>query len=831
MRGLHSATDWLRSMGLEEERDEPGGLPSDDLELGSDSVQGIDWLRNVKPEDLPANLEAFDFDPSRAAGAPSAAEPDIDSLDVPDWLRSDEPAESGDVNDDAMPTWMQSTAQPPAPPPSRSDDPTVAGRGAPRPPLDSANNVSAPSNSGVPDWLVTDDAPAPPPTQPDTLSQWSIENDVPPLPSAPPADTDSIPDWLRSDDLPDIPDMPDAGAPPPMPPADTDSIPDWLREESNPALPASEPPASGDASIPDWLVGDEAPVAFRMPDDQPLSAVPPFPSPDTPDSPDDMPAWMRSADAPAAPDAPTAPASDDIPDWLQSDALGAVPSGDADAPAMPTLPPFPSPDSPDTPDTPDDMPAWMRPDAPDASVPPPPGADSPDSPDDTPAWMRPDPLAEGNDLPPWMRDEPDSPPMPDSSGDLPAWMRGDQQATPALPAATAPSDSGEPTDSGIVAGVDLPHWLREPEQPVAATASASDERVSWLSSLNLQNDEADVAIADDTARATFVLPRPSYTLTADQHESVRLLTSLAVNPFPASQPLPHESTPTFWQQYGTRILYGILALLILFGVLFAAPLNRLGVTTTAPNQANVAAVADVLQTLPAEAVVLVAYEWDARRISELALLEEATLANLIAQEAGFISMSTDPQGTILSFDMRDQLQAAGYQGGGIDYILLGYKPGQELALRLLANDFPSALRSDFAGRDATESLLAGDETGELRLRTLNDLGMLLIMADQPQDVQRWMEQVYPTLDAQAVPVVFLLPAEVTPVVRPYLEQPGVYYLSGKRDALALVNQSGAATADTALATTSDASLTMAIIAFVLLLGVGLLLNRQQHPKA
>jgi len=194
-----------------------------------------------------------------------------------------------------------------------------------------------------------------------------------------------------------------------------------------------------------------------------------------------------------------------------------------------------------------------------------------------------------------------------------------------------------------------------------------------------------------------------------------------------------------------------------------------------------------INSLTERDVVLIGYEWDARRISELKPLEQAVIGQLIQKHVKFVLVSTDAQGSLLLFDLRDDLKAASYKEGGEDYILLGYKPGGELALRSMANDFQAALRSDFQGSDATISALAGGVQTGRPLTTLNDFSMLLVLADDPGDVQSWVEQIYRMVPQK--PLAFLLPAEAEPIVEPYLQPPRdpqyapIYHLAGKQGAL------------------------------------------------
>jgi len=225
-----------------------------------------------------------------------------------------------------------------------------------------------------------------------------------------------------------------------------------------------------------------------------------------------------------------------------------------------------------------------------------------------------------------------------------------------------------------------------------------------------------------------------------------------------------------------------------------------------------------IDRLGARDIVLVGYEWDARRSGELRPLEQAVLGHLIQRKVKLVLVSTDPQGTLLLFDLRDGLARAGYKPNGEDYILLGYKPGAELALRSLAQDFQAALRSDFQGNDATVSALATEPaTGQPRLPRLSSFAMILVLGDEASDVQGWMEQVHRS--APQVPLGFLLPAETTPIVQPYLRQPGIFHLAGGQGALAyqgLRGDSGMPASQVAAAATQQrASILIYIVLFLI----------------
>jgi hypothetical protein len=309
---------------------------------------------------------------------------------------------------------------------------------------------------------------------------------------------------------------------------------------------------------------------------------------------------------------------------------------------------------------------------------------------------------------------------------------------------------------------------------------------------------------------------------AAQIEALALLERLAAEPFSEPTPLPAPAQPSMWRRVGIeRALYLALLIALIVGLVVPLPDSfGLAVPPSAPGADDLFA---QIEKLSENDVVLVGYEWDARRSSELRPLADAVLGHLIQRKVKLVLASTDPQGTLLLFDFRDQLQQAGYREGGEDYILLGYKPGAELALRLFAQDFGSVLRSDFQGNDATISALAtGSDPNAPRLSSLDDFSMMMVLADEAQDVQGWMEQVHRS--AKQVPLAFLLPAETTPVVQPYLSQPGIFHLAGKQGALAYQSLRGDSAVSAEQIARETTQQRLSILLFIALLLVGAVID-------
>jgi hypothetical protein len=358
---------------------------------------------------------------------------------------------------------------------------------------------------------------------------------------------------------------------------------------------------------------------------------------------------------------------------------------------------------------------------------------------------------------------------------------GEEAPALARTAVEAPTKPTADNDQGLLGGVDLPAWLRPVEtkpEPTPELTAADARSLDWLTRLGPAEEET-ASVGDTTTGPRLPLP-PGPVRSQAQLDSVALLERLGTTTFPDSKAAPQPVVPTLLQRLGTE---RVLHVLLLIGLLLVLTIPALSApfqaTTTVPDAQPLF---ERINQLTENDAVLVAYEWDARRINELRSVEQSVVQHVINRRVKVVSLSTDPQGSLLSYGLSDYLAAANYQPLGVDYLLLGYKPGGEFALRQIAQDFRSALVSDFDGIDRNIAPLA---TGELTGRPLDSIQsfrMFVVMADDPTDVQGWMEQVH--TQAPDIPMVFLLPAEAGPVIQPYTTNPNVFYLAGSQGALA-----------------------------------------------
>ena len=759
------ATDWLRSIGQDPDRkSEPISEP-----LSASDESGVpEWLRDLSADEVARAVEA-ELPDSQPRFDPQA----------PGWLADDgrmpdastvsanwarrEP--QADTASDDVPEWLRDVAER-----EGSEPPQLEQPDARQPEHEALTNLAG--GAEVPAWLR--DLGEPPEAEPpapahDASSDWlSAADEQPASPwDAPAIQDEDVPAWLRESEQ-----SPPPQAPAPRAARENDEVPAWLREsEQSPPPQAPAPRAAREKDeVPAWLRESEQ--------------SPPAPTAGEPDAP----TWLRDAIAERQGAASlSTPPDSDVPAWLMEEA--APPPA-----ALPLAPPpKPRPAS--------DLPAWLAAEAPAEELRQPSAPTSGDA-----------------GLPSWLRGVADEPPVaPPTARAEPPWR---------------PSPVAEEGESNsFLKGAELPSWLRVPA-PELPTESPEGQQLDWLRRLGSAEQEEEAE--PGASVAAIVRPqRLEYQRSPNQLEAIALLRSLTRSPYPAPVAAPALVPKTWLERIGLdRVLYALFALALVLGLLFpqlTAPFQT--VAPTAPGAAELGA---LLDGLGSEDVVLVAYEWAAQRSGELRPLEDAALRRLIANKTKLILVSTDMQGTLLAFDLREPLRAAGYNldpngqvFGGRDYVLLGYRPGGELALRSLAQDLRGELASDFEGRDATKGLLATNLDGTPRISGLQDLSLILVLADQPQDVQAWMEQIRSA--ARDVPIAFVLPEETQPVAQPYLRLPGVYHVSGQQGALALLAAQGLA--EPGVIARASGALWYAVLIFLVLLLLGALVATATRSRS
>jgi hypothetical protein len=234
---------------------------------------------------------------------------------------------------------------------------------------------------------------------------------------------------------------------------------------------------------------------------------------------------------------------------------------------------------------------------------------------------------------------------------------------------------------------------------------------------------------------------------------------------------------------------GLIYLLILASLLAVVIIKPPFGQTNAPTSPGVAAFYGAIESVPTNKPVLVVYDWDAGKSAEMSVLATAVMQHIMQRGLSFVTVSTVPQGPGFAQEITDALKNDGASNYGYEYgtnyLVLGYLPGSEAALRTLVDNFKRALPLDYVNSRPIDSyqLTAGGA-----LNKVEDFALIVDLAGSEADLRNWIEQIASRTN---VPVVAAVPQGLEPTARPYLGVPGAKLtalVSGAAGAYAYVHE-------------------------------------------
>ena len=159
--------------------------------------------------------------------------------------------------------------------------------------------------------------------------------------------------------------------------------------------------------------------------------------------------------------------------------------------------------------------------------------------------------------------------------------------------------------------------------------------------------------------------------------------------------------------------------------------------------------------------VLVGYEYGPTAAGELDGLADVLLRHLFARGARPIIVSSNPVAIVhaqnVLKDIRRSVQSAGLRlEADRDYYLLRYLTGGALGLRDLSQNFESIANVS----------AKGNLTG-LDLTSLDEMALMLLIAERADDIRNWAEQVAPATDVELVAATGYA---AQPLAEPYVSQ-------------------------------------------------------------
>lgn len=649
-------------------------------------------------------------------------------------------AQTGADEEDEVPDWLASiTGASPKQKEAEAETP-----GTRWVEMGGSDDFEKADDSETPSWLAGLQPTESQPNEKDELTgDWMRETSQPQESQPPeqiaPFDTSAgdTPDWLRqmaadaeakSEDL-------NAETPQDAPELPLDA-PDWLRGLGGTAEPAQNEESAGlsesgageseaslfSAEIPDWL---KSPA----PEERPLQ--------------DTTPPWLKNemqgskdSEPPSKPKQEAAPAQDDalgdLPDWLKAAAPQSSIFNHSEEQAEPES------------QAPSDTPDWTRTVA---------ATETPSSDEPAPAFesasaFTPDAEANGS--------------LEDLFTEMPDWLSAASDAPAPESAPPAAEDALTPSE--------LPSWvqaMRPVEHAPAQPSSTGDESLESRGALaGLQGVLPAVPGFAPTSK-----PKTYSNKLQASDEQLAHAETLEQLLAAEAAPVPIES---FSSLRTSRSLRWFLAFIMLGIVLFSLSLNTriFSMPVGVPGEVRDAMLA--AQSLPQNAPVLVAFDYEPSRAGEL----EAAAAPLLDQ----IILFSHPRLTLISTSQTGSMLAerfiAGpladhYKNSGFTYLNLGYLPGGQMGIRAFAQN-PAAISP------LDMYLQPVWETAPLEgIASLPQFAALILITDNADAARAWVEQTE-SLRGD-MPFLVVASSQAAPMIQPYHDSrqvdgmiPGLY---------------------------------------------------------
>ncbi len=700
------------------------------------------WLRDARDAARKTDEEGGESLQHAKQTSPASSE------DLLSGLRS----QTSDDEEDEVPDWLASITGTS----SKQKPPEAETFGTRWVELGGSDDFAQTDNSETPSWLAGLQQPDSLADEKDELAAgWTQETDQPSGFQAPeqmaPFDepvsdisAGGTPDWLRkmSADADSKSEDTSADTPQDAPELPIDA-PDWLRglggtaestqgresagfSESN----TSESEASfSSADMPDWL-------KVPAPEEKPLQ--------------DTTPPWLKNemqnpkaSEPPSEPRQESTGAQDDVlgdlPDWLKA----AAPQSSIFN--QPEEQPEPEPEAPS--DTPDWLKTFASSETPSLSEPDP--ASKTNTPFEAPPAFIPG--AESNEN------------LDDLFTEMPDWLSGTSDTpAPETPAPAASEDALKPSE--------LPAWVQA-MRPVESTpvqpSAAGDQTLESRGALaGLQGVLPAVpGFAPTSKPKTY-----SNKLQASDEQlgHAEILEQLLAA---ETSPVPIES---FSHLRASRSLRWFLAFIVLSIALFTTALNTriFSMPLGVPNEVRNAML--VSQSLPQNAPVLVAFDYEPSRAGEMEAAAVPLLDQIILfSHPRLTFISTSQTGSILAERFITGPLAEHYKNGGFTYLNLGYLPGGQMGIRAFAQNPPVASPLDI-------NLQPAWGTAPLEgVASFPQFAALILLTDNADAARVWVEQTESLRGS--MPFLVVSSSQAAPMIQPYHDSaqvngmiPGLY---------------------------------------------------------
>ena len=330
---------------------------------------------------------------------------------------------------------------------------------------------------------------------------------------------------------------------------------------------------------------------------------------------------------------------------------------------------------------------------------------------------------------PWLRpdfDQPDPPESGPSPLDDQPWLRADNEAQPTDPAPRPAPQRLVGGLQGLIEPIEIDQSLFRSEAATPTLSGLDDLPYETRRELR-QLFAADVPILEDPAQ-----------------ESQQ----------------PGQSGAQGRGLWRRNWIYGLLLAALLLGLWSAnAPAD-----SRPHSWPGVSAAYSAIDSLPADAVVLVNWAYDPSNAGEMDLAALPVIEHLVEKGARLLVVSQLPGGPATARRLMQVARSGASQAAlsrqlGDTLVEGGYLPGGVASLPLLGQAPAQSVPVDMQGRSV-------NNRAAMKALATDSPALLLILAARSEEVQRWIEQVQPLNDA---PIVAVTSAGVDPVIRPYVD--------------------------------------------------------------
>jgi hypothetical protein len=788
--------DWLRELDMAAAQSEGASpveptpeSPADKPETQEDTGAVPDWLARLTaaapegktpapPEETELGEPAWPEDVEPQGPVPEEGEsvqgpvPEAQE-ETPDWLLDLEASAEapGDLGEET-PDWLREL---------EGVEEGAPGE-VPEPSLESPEQ--APEE--IPDWLrelgATEEEPAPEPT-------------VAEAPPAPPAAETSeeafeepeeeLPDWLRqleaAQETPELPATQPAAETEPELPAEEGEpeVPEWLaslqREESfsletpGEEVPSDEYQAGEAAEEPDWLTelrstGEQD--AWRMEQEVVDAEEEAFP---------DWLAELRASQAATEMPAPELEFLEEIPESVEEEAeftLEEQPSAEPEAEIFEIEPPEAPPLEEAYPVAEEtgalDWLAEIEAAAELEEI-----SEEEAATEEMPVWpgeVSPAELPEGEEIPESEKATLETVPLPE-------WLTVSEEEAPAVEEGRELEEAVPPEE--VLAPAEVPDWLlqlkpeeAEPGEVRLEEAAESEDVLAGIPGL-LPVAEEELAAEEEpiaTLRSRLGIPQ-----VADV-EGAKLFGEIAAGaPEEVAEKEEAKAEPeSRRKRVVANLVWALVFILLILAIAVSlmAVLNRAGDLLGGPQLGDFFGSPRVIDPgpvntfraqvtrLPADALVIVSFDYDPATEAEMGPLAHIIMSDLLDHQAKVVGVSLRPQGGAMAQAVFEQFEDEyPYAQRTIN---LGYLPGQTTGVRSLA--FLSSAPLFQGGAETLQGLSAWQDVGGL-----SDVALIVVLADSPLPVRWWVEQLGPGTRSNR-PIIAAVSKAADPSVRPYYNQ-------------------------------------------------------------